>query len=90
MPLTRKKSDIRKKRSKKKVLYAVFRNFSNFGGVFFIFHFFPKNIVYFFSQEKFTIHSLTQIQEPEKKIQQWKKNTTISLTHPIFDQKWQS
>ena len=48
--------------------------------------FFPKKFVYFFPQEKFTFHPLTQIQEPEKKIQQWnKKNTTISLTHSIFD-----
>ena len=90
-PLTQKKSDICKKRSKKRYFMLIFRNFSNFRGVFF-FPFFPKNFyVFFFSQEKFKIHSLTQIQEPgKKKIQHWKKKiTTFSLTHSIFDQKWQ-
>ena len=43
----------------------------------------------FFPQEKFKIHSLTQIQKPGKKIQHWKKKYTTSLTHSKFDQKWQ-
>ena len=55
--------------------------------VYVFFHFcFPKILYIFFPQEKFTFHPLTQIQEPEKKIQQWnKKNTTNSLTHSMFD-----
>ena len=68
-----------------------FRTFRIFEVYFFFFIFFPKMLsIFFFPQEKFKIHSLTQIQEPEKKIQHWKKKiTTFSLTHSIFDQKWQ-
>ena len=38
--------------------------------------------MYFFSQEKFQIHSLTQIQKPGKKMQHWKKKYNI-FTHSL-------
>ena len=63
-----------KKGPKKGTLCWFFGTFRIFE-VYFFFPFFPKNFyVFFFSQEKFKIHSLTQIQEPgKKKIQHWKK-----------------
>ena len=43
--------------------------------------FFPKKQkVYFFSQEKFKIHSLTQIQKAVKKYSTRKKNTIFTHT----------
>ena len=89
-----KKNRYLQKKVQKKVLYAVFRNFSNFFEFWRCIFFFskkkpPKN-VFFFSQEKFKIHSLTQIlRAGKKKYSTGKKNTTFSLTHSIFDQKWQ-
>ena len=72
------------KKVKKKVLYAVFRNFSNFGGVFF-FHLFPKNFVYFFFPRKSlkSTHSL-KFKEPLKKNTAPEKKTKFSLTHSIL------
>ena len=53
---------------------------------------FPKCVffltLFFFFLEKFTPHSLTQIQDPEKKNRAGKKKTPFSLTHSIFPQKW--
>ena len=68
-----------RKRSKKGKLYSFLKFFS-----FWRCFFFPTNpkkkVFYFFSQEKFTRHSLTQSQEPEKKTAP-KKKTAFSLTH---------
>ena len=63
-----------KKRSKKRyfmLFFATFRIFSNFGGVFFFSKKKPQKNVFFFSQEKFKIHSLTQI------LRAGKKNTAL-------------
>ena len=78
------------KKGQKKVLYAVFRNFSNFGGVFFFPFFSQKFSVFFFPRKSLkSTHSL-KFKEPEKKkYSTGKKKTTFSLTHSIFDQKWQ-
>ena len=46
-------------------------------------------ILFFFYQEKFRIHSLSQINQPEKKYSTGKKNPSFSLTHSIFPRKWQ-
>ena len=45
---------------------------------------------FFFSQEKFKIHSLTQIQNGEKKKNSpvKKKKTGFSLTQSIFSKMW--
>ena len=43
----------------------------------------------FFYQENFRIHSLSQINQPEKKYSTGKKNPSFSLTHSIFPRKWQ-
>ena len=45
--------------------------------------------MFFFSQEKFKIHSLTQIQNGKKKKQPGeKKKTGFSLTQSIFSKMW--
>ena len=41
----------------------------------------PKVFFFFLLQEKFTRHSLTRFQRPEKKKQPRKKKTAFSLTH---------
>ena len=73
-----KKNRYLQKKVQKKVLYAVFRNFSNFEGVF------KKKKCIFFSQEKFKIHSLTQIQNGEKKKKQpGEKKKNRIFTHSV-------
>ena len=61
--------------------------------IFFRCFFFPQkflpNSVFFFSQEKFTRHSLTRFSGPEKKNSPGKKKTPFSLTHSFFHQKVQ-
>ena len=72
------KNNIICKKSSKNGKLDNFRRFSSFGGVFF----FPTIFCIFFSQEKFTFHSLTHSQGAGKKIQQWKKKYTI-FTHSL-------
>ena len=44
-------------------------------------------LVFFFFLEKFTPHSLTRFQKPEKKNMAGSKKTAFSLTHSIFAEK---
>ena len=55
--------------------------FQNFNCIFF-FHFFCSHILFFFSQEKFKIHSLTQIQRAGKKNTAPEKKNNI-FTHSL-------
>ena len=67
------------KKGQKHVFFVFFSHLGCF--------FFPTFFCFFFSQEKFTHHSLTQFWEAGKKKQQWKKKQThFSLTQSIFAQ----
>ena len=61
-------------------LFVEFRFFS----LFFFPKKFPKILFFFFSQEKITRHSLTQISGPGKKNTAPEKKTSFLLTHSIF------
>ena len=83
-PLTRKKSDIYQKKVQKKVLYAVFRNFSDFFQFLSCIFFFEKKNnqkMYFFFPRKSLKSTHSHENICRKKKQQWKKNNIF--THSL-------
>ena len=77
MPLTQLRDGKLQKKVKNGKKRHLLSNFIFFS----LFFFFPVKSCFFFSQEKFTRHSLTRFQRAGKKKQRRKKKTPFLLTH---------